>query len=86
MVKETGNANNWYIWDTKRSPMNPMNKRLVAEGNYAEVSDRIIDFLSNGFKIREANNAHNRSGGNFIYMAYAEHPFNGDGTNPVTAR
>ena len=86
MVKETGNANNWYIWDTKRSPMNPMNKRLVAEGNYAEVSDRIIDFLSNGFKIREANNAHNRSGGNYIYMAFAEHPFVGDGTNPVTAR
>ena len=39
-----------------------------------------------GFKIREGNNAHNRSGGNFIYMAFAEHPFVGDGVSPVTAR
>jgi hypothetical protein len=28
----------------------------------------------------------NGGGGNMIYMAFAEHPFVGDGTNPATAR
>ena len=48
---------------------------------------RGTDFLSNGFKIKqEAGYGMNNSGINYFYMAFAEHPFVGDGTNPVTAR
>ena len=45
-----------------------------------------VDFLSNGFQIRASNDGINKSGNQFVYMAFAEHPFVGDGTNPVTAR
>ena len=86
MIKEPGNTNNWYIWDNQRGPTNAINTRLVAENAAAEVSDRIIDFCANGFKIREGNIAHNRSGGTYVYMSMAEHAFNGNGTSPVTAR
>ena len=63
------------MWDTQRSPYNQMDKRLVANLAAAEVADRDIDFVSNGFKIREANSAHNASGGSYIFMAFAETPF-----------
>jgi hypothetical protein len=34
-----------------------------------------MDFLSNGFKLRLTSAAWNASGGTYIYMAFAEHPF-----------
>ncbi len=43
-----------------------------------------LDFLSNGVKYRTTDA--NASGSPYIYMAFAEHPFVGDGTSPVTAR
>jgi hypothetical protein len=48
-----------------------------------------IDLLSNGFKIRGAGSDGdniNASGGTYIYFAFAENPFIGDGVSPVTAR
>ena len=33
------------------------------------------DLLSNGFKVRDNGTESNRSGGTFIYMAFAEAPF-----------
>ena len=87
MIKETGNSNNWPIWDNKRFPLNPTNNSLFADLNQADNGSSIdMDVLSNGFKCRTTNSQINRSGGSYIYMAFAEHPFLGDGTNPATAR
>ena len=48
---------------------------------------RGTDFLSNGFKLRqETGYGLNNDGQRYVYMAFAEHPFIGDGTNPCTAR
>jgi hypothetical protein len=74
MVKDRDNTGSWYIWDNKRS-YNEMNDRLVADLSAAETADREVDFLSNGFKLRESNNAHNTSGREYIYLAFAEQPF-----------
>ena len=41
---------------------------------------------SNGFKVTEDNNDMNESGQNFIYMAFAEHPFVSSEGVPTTAR
>ena len=50
-------------------------------------TSEIFDFLSNGFKVRYSNTASNASGGVYVYMAFAEHPFIGSGSkSPVTAR
>ena len=87
MFKETGNSNNWPIWDNKRFPLNPTNNSLFADLNQADNGSSIdLDVLSNGFKCRTTNSQINRSGGSYIYMAFAEHPLLGDGTNPATAR
>jgi len=87
MIKERGNSNNWPIWDNKRFPLNPTNNSLFADLTQADNGSSIdMDVLSNGFKCRTTNSQINRSGGVYIYMAFAEHPFLGDGTNPATAR
>ena len=60
---------------------------LFGSSNQAEQTSggNLIDFLSNGFKLRGTNTNLNGTR-NYLYMAFAEHPFVGNGTNPVTAR
>ena len=75
------------MWDNKRDPRNPCFHRSYANLANAEgTSGADIDFLSNGFKQRRTDSDQNTSSRNYTYMAFAEHPFIGDGTNPVTAR
>ena len=85
MSKRIDSTSDWIIWDNARSKFNPCTERLIASSNGAEGSAS-IDLLSNGIKIRNSDVSRNASGGTYIYMAFAEHPFIGDGTNPVTAR
>jgi hypothetical protein len=87
MIKETGNTNDWMIWDNARFPLNPTNNSLFANLTQGDNGSSIdLDVLSNGFKCRTTNSQINRSSGSYVYMAFAEHPFVGDGTSPVTAR
>jgi hypothetical protein len=67
----------WRLWDAKRSTYNVVNSSLFPNLSNAEVStaDYAIDFLSNGIKIRAADDGQNYSGGTFIYAAFAENPF-----------
>ena len=85
MSKRIDSTSDWIIWDNARSKFNPCTERLIASSNGAEGSAS-IDLLSNGIKIRNSDVSRNASGGTYIYMAFAEHPFIGNGTNPVTAR
>jgi hypothetical protein len=77
----------WSIQDNTRVTANPKTKPLLADTTDAEsgLSAATMDFYSNGFKIRNTLNSNNNSGGSYVFMAYAEHPFNGDGTSPATA-
>ena len=89
MIKNAGATASWFMLDGTRNTFNPAENWLVADDPQAEVvtsGDRKIDFLSNGFKIRATTTDFNGSSANMIYMAFAEHPFVGDGTSPVTAR
>ena len=86
MVKRSDGAGDWAIMDTKRNTFNVMNKYLRAQGSDAEGTDASfdIDAVSNGFKLRYNNGNYNASGGNYIYMCFAEAPL--VGTNGVTAK
>jgi hypothetical protein len=83
-------AEGWYIYDTKRNTYNGQGFLLRpdvtnADYNYG-ISEGIIA-LSNGFKVYGNSGWHNTSGQDYIYMAFAEHPFAGTSSiNPVTAR
>jgi len=69
-------------------PYNPDGRYILAESSAAEVASTTveIDILSNGFKARDNQNNINGSGRTYIFMAFAEHPFGGDGVAPVPAR
>ena len=88
MTKRTNAAGDWKMWDNKRGPYNVNGLTLAANSSGAESSGvaQHIDFLSNGFKIRGNDTETNGSGSTYIFMAFAEHPFGGDGVAPVPAR
>ena len=89
LLVKSNNAANWYLCDAARSTMNPVTDFLHPDRTDADYTNfgRGFDFLSNGFKLRqESGYGANYSGVDTYYMAFAEHPFVGDGTNPVTAR
>jgi len=86
MIKGTNIARNWGINDTKRSPINQTQDSLYSNVADAETgSGNYIDFLSNGFKLRDTaltmNGAYN-----YIYMAFAENPFVTSTGVPATAK
>ena len=87
IAKRTDVGAAWVMYDSKRDIDNPSNHRLLSNANNAELvedANTNIDFLSNGFKTRNADSDSNASGGTYIYMAFAEEPLVGD--NPATAR
>jgi hypothetical protein len=87
MIKRTNSTGNWDILDTTREPFNSVGNQIFANTSAAEASnDHEMDFLSNGIKIRDTSTSVNASGSTYIYMAFAEHPFGGDGVAPATAR
>lgn len=87
VVKNLDRGTNWYVYDTVRTPFNQMDGHMFWDVNTAETTgSEEIDFYANGFKCRGDNSGNNRDGEKFLFMAWAEHPFIGDGTNPATAR
>ncbi len=87
MVKNVDASYGWQILDNKRNTYNPADDSLFANLNNAEdvTTGDDIDFLSNGFKVREGGNS---VGDNYtyIYMAFAENPFVTSTGVPATAR
>ena len=78
MFKQTNDANNWHIADSSRKSINPVNMVLRANLSNAESANNTsfdIDFLSNGFKLRSTNDELNENTSSYIFMAFAESPF-----------
>jgi len=87
MIKRTDSTANWDMFTGEISTFNIVSDRLRANLSNAEQTgfDR-LDFVSNGFKIRNTNTTGNTSGGTYIYMAFAENPFVTSTGIPTTAR
>jgi hypothetical protein len=77
MIKASGLVQEWVVMDTSRDPSNVANQYLLPNSTAVEGSGGdFIDFLSNGFKIRDSGGGVNYSAGqNYIYIAFAETPF-----------
>ena len=86
MFKRSNSTGSWFMEDAVRRTYNVMGPELYADSAAAEATVSRLDFLSNGFKLRAANAGENASGSTYIYMAFAENPFGGDGVAPATAR
>jgi len=88
MIKKTDGSENWKIWDNKRPGFNDLNFQMNVNNNEAESnsSNNRLDLLSNGFKMRGSGDTFNSSGGNYIYMAFADQPLVTSTGVPATAR
>jgi len=89
IIKRTDTTNNWLMYDNKRDPDNLVGGILfpnLSDAESIETTNNILDFTSNGFKLRSSSVATNASGGTYIYMAFAENPFVSSSAIPVVAR
>lgn len=75
LIRRTDAAASWLVFDSARDTYNAATKFLRTNLADAEATgaDVALDFLSNGFKLRQTSN--NINAGTIIYMAFAENPF-----------
>ena len=88
MVKRTGSGSgSWWMRDNKIAPFNVASNVLVANSDGAQ-TDGVgqMDFVSNGFKLRDTTDASNGSGSTYFYMAFAEQSIVSSTAVPATAR
>ena len=79
---DSATADHWVIYDTVRSPINPMDELLLPNLSDAENvnnTNHQINSLSNGFQLITTSTQTNASGGDYIFMAIAEEVFNPNG-------
>ena len=82
--KDRTSGGYWNIRDDERTPFNSTGHELYTATNESEnyhpdtygYDPRQIDFYSNGFKIRNSNNAINNSSRQYIYMCWARNSSN----------
>ena len=73
--KVAGGSDNWEMQNTTIDTVNPVNESMYPNTSGAQSTGRNVDFLSNGFKIRNANgNTNEGRSYTYIYMAWAERP------------
>jgi hypothetical protein len=77
LIKRTDAVENWQVYDSSRNPYNLVGEYLLPNSSSAGATITVLDFISNGFKIRidSTNPGVNTSGGTYIYACFAESPF-----------
>ena len=82
MIKSTTQAStNWEFFDDNIEPNN-----VVGDQNFLNIAnaeadgDHNMDWLGNGFKIRDTSSSVNTNNETYVYLAIAKHPFGGDGS------
>ena len=81
---ETGVS--WMLMSSDGDPDNVVHTRQKMNDTSAEATNiNLMDFLSNGFKMRINDSSFNTNGHEYVYEAYAENPFVAGGV-PTTAR
>ena len=78
IMKDYSAVDDWVLYDDKRAGYNLSqsgNTALYPNDNYAQDNYFTIDILSNGFKFRTSSGTINASSANYIYLAFAQNPF-----------
>tara|TARA_R100000773_G_scaffold42586_1_gene39971 strand:- start:513 stop:1592 length:1080 start_codon:yes stop_codon:yes gene_type:complete len=89
MIKRTNGTDHWYIYDVARAETNGNEVDIAIEASNNNIefdTSGDLDFLSNGFKNRGSITVTNANTEDYIYWAFAEHPFVSSKGIPVTAR
>ena len=76
MIKSSSaSVGNWLIMDNARNSTNPVDLDLYANLTNIESQYARFDYISNGFKVRNTSSEMNGSGVTYIFVAFAESPF-----------
>ncbi len=81
LIKNTSLAgSNWFIFDSERSPSNPVKLNLKPNDSASEETDSsgTVDFNQNGFQIKSAGTHPNGSGNTIIYLAIGDDEIGSD--------
>ncbi len=85
--RKSAGSDGWAVFDSARDPYNGVDYYEFINNGSAEGSGTVrLDFLSNGFKLRQAGSSWNADAEDYIFMAFAENPFVSSAGTPVTAR
>jgi hypothetical protein len=79
ILKRYDTTSDWIMLDSTRDTFNAAEKYLYPHANGVEQAYDVVDFLSNGFKLRYAGGLANQTGNEYIYIAFAENPFQANG-------
>ena len=71
----SGGTGSWLIVDSVRQTYNVLGPYLLADSSGVEGTTNILDFTSNGFKIRGNGGSYNTSSATHIFAAFAQNPF-----------
>ena len=75
LLKKTSAAgDNWSMYDNKRDTDNTVREYIIPNQSAAAASTDTMDFVSNGFKVRNSGAYINTSGATYIYLAIGEAP------------
>jgi hypothetical protein len=72
LKKSSAAGDNWSMYDNKRDTYNVVREYLIPNTTAAAASTDTMDFLSNGFKVRNSGSYINTSGATYIYLAFAD--------------
>mgnify|MGYP000023511837 CR=1 FL=1 len=75
LKKSSAAGDNWSMYDNKRDTDNTVREYIIPNQSAAAASTDTMDFVSNGFKVRNSGAYINTSGATYIYLAFAEAPF-----------
>jgi hypothetical protein len=78
LATASSTSSSWDIVDGTRNLYNSVTQRLYPNNNSVEETagaGQVVDFLSNGFKVRTTSGNWNSSSATQIYLALAESPF-----------
>jgi len=75
LVLKRNATDNWFVFDSVRDTFNVVGDYLLWDATQAESASSLIDFTSNGFKLRSSSASLNPSGGEIFYMAWGDVPF-----------
>ena len=91
MIKRSDTSGSWTIYDIARDEHNTTNNSAIflnatTADSTGNISGADIDWYSNGFKVKSADNTVNSAGGQYAVMAFAAKPQQTSAGVPATAR
>jgi hypothetical protein len=77
LIKSSTRSGAWYIWDTVRNPINPVQLELYPNLTNAEATAGTgrCQIFANGFKLTDNDLDFNANGATQVFAAFAENPF-----------